>query len=120
MTQERNSNRNVSRTVGIALWIIGSVVLVTYSVALAGQFQVALNNGAVDSFGFFGNFALASLHVVHAVAFDHGVALSFVRDLLILFSAFIVILMGAAFVARQAKGVTPYGQGSSARPKGDQ
>jgi hypothetical protein len=119
MTQESNSNRNISRTMGIAMWIIGSVVLVTYSLALAGQFQVALNSGAVDSFGLFGNLALTSLRVVRAVAFDHAVALSVVRDILILFSAFIVILIGVVFVARQAKGVTPYKQGFSARPTGD-
>jgi hypothetical protein len=121
MTQEQTSKRNIRGIVGAALLIVGSMVLVAYSVAVSWQFHAALNSAASDSLGFFGSVGLASLHAVRIVAFDHAVLLSVARRILVLCSALIVTLIGVALLPKHAKGVTAPGtRGASALRKGDQ
>ena len=101
--------------------IAGSAVLVAYSAVIAWQFHAALDSNVVDSLGLFGSVGLASLHVVRAVALDHAAVLSVVRHILILFSAFLVMLVGIALLARRATGVNAPGRRNlSSPPKGDQ
>jgi hypothetical protein len=100
---------------------IGSVVLVTYSAALAWQFYAALNSTAVDSLGFLGGIGLASLHAFRIVALDHAILISVVHRILVLCSALIVTLIGIALLPKRVTPATASGRRSvSARPKGDQ
>jgi hypothetical protein len=103
MTQETNTGRNIRGTVGIALLLIGSAVLVGYSGALAWQFQGALDSATLDSLGFFGSIGLASLHAVRIVALDHAVLLSVLHRMLVLCSALIVTLIGIALLPRRGR-----------------
>jgi ascorbate-specific PTS system EIIC-type component UlaA len=112
MTQKTNSRGNIRATVGAALLLIGSTVLVGYSAALAWQFQAALNSSAIDSLGFFGSIGLASLRAVSIVALDHALLLSVARRILVLCSALIVTLIGIALLPKRGRGET--------LPKGDQ
>jgi hypothetical protein len=89
MTRNQTSKRNLSSLVGISLLAIGSAVLVTYSAAPAWQFYATLDSIAVDSLGFLGSLALASLHAFRFVALDHAVLLSVVHRILVLCSALI-------------------------------
>jgi len=121
MTRNQTSNRNRRSLVGIAMLIIGSAVLVTYSAALAWQFHAALNSAAVDSLGFLGSIGLASLHAFRIVALDHAVLLSVVHRILVLCSALIVTLIGIALLPKRATAATASGRrDGSALPKGDQ
>ncbi len=121
MTQEPSSKRNIRGTVGTALLLIGSTVLVAYSAALAWQFQAALNSTDMDSLGCFGRIGLASLHAVRIVALDHAVLLSVVYRILVLCSALIVTLIGIALLSKRGRDATLRGKRDvSARPKGDQ
>jgi hypothetical protein len=121
MTRNQASKRNLSSVVGISLLAIGSAVLVTYSAALAWQFQAALSSTAVDSLGFLGGIGLASLHAFRFVALDHAVLLSVVHRILVLCSALIITLIGIALLPRRAARATaPSRRGVSALPKGDQ
>ena len=121
MTRNQTSNRNLHGVVGIAMLIIGSAVLVTYSAALAWQFHAALNSAAVDSLGFLGSIGLASLHAFRIVALDHAVLLSVVHRILVLCSALIVTLIGIALLPKRATAATASGRrDGSALPKGDQ
>jgi len=103
MTQETTTGRNIRRTVGTALLLIGSAVLVGYSAALAWQFQVALDSATLDSLGFVGSVGLASLHAVRIVALDHAVLLSVLQRILVLCSALIVTLLGIALLPRRGR-----------------
>jgi len=121
MTQKPTSRRNIRNTVGTALLLIGSTVLVAYSAALAWQFQSALDSATLDSLGFFGSIGLASLHAVRVVALDHAVLLSVVYRILVLCSALIVTLIGVALLSKRGTDATLRGKRDvSARPKGDQ
>jgi hypothetical protein len=121
MTRTQNSKRNFRGLVGTAMLIVGSAVLVVYSAAIAWQFHATLTSTAVDSLGLFGSVGLASLHVVRAVALDHAAVLSVVHHIFILFSAFLVMLVGIALLARRPAGVNAPGcRNLSAPPKGDQ
>jgi hypothetical protein len=121
MTRTQNSKRNFSGFVGTAMLIIGSAVLLAYSAAIAWHLHAELNSSAVDSLGLFGSVGLASLRVVRAVALDHAVVLLVVHHILILFFAFLVMLIGIALLPRRAAGVNAPGRRNlSAPPKGDQ
>ena len=121
MTRIQTSKRNFGGTVGATLLIIGSTVLVGYSAILAWQFQAALSSTAVDSLGFFGSVGLASLHAIRVVALDHAAVLSVVHHILILFFAFLVMLVGIALLPRRAAGVNaPGNRNLSAPPRGAQ
>jgi len=101
--------------------IAGSTVLVAYSAAITWQLHAALNSSAADALGLFGSVGLASLHVVRAVALDHAAVLSVLHHILILFSAFLVMLIGIALLARRSTSVNAPGKRrSSAPPRGDQ
>jgi hypothetical protein len=103
MTQETTTGHNIRGTVGTALLLIGSAVLVGYSAALAWQFQAALDSATLDSLGFFGSIGLASLHAVRIVALDHAVLLSLLQRILVLCSALIVTLFGIALLPRRGR-----------------
>jgi hypothetical protein len=103
MTQETTTGRSIRGTVGTALLLIGSAVLVGYSGALAWQFQAALDSTTLDSLGFFGSIGLASLHAVRIVALDHAVLLSVLHRMLVLCSALIVTLIGIALLPRRGR-----------------
>lgn len=109
MTQTQNSN--FRSLVGIAMLAIGSAVLLMYSAAMAWQFRAALTSGAIDSLGLLASIGFASLRVFHAVTLDHAAVLLVLRHILVLFSAFLVMLVGIAVLPRRAAGVN----GSAAR-----
>ena len=121
MTRETTFTRNIRGTVGTALLIIGSTVLVAYSSVLAWQFRAALDNTAMDSLGFFGSIGLASLRAVRIVVLDHAVLLSVVHRILVLCSALVMTLIGIGLLPRRGKGAMLPGKGDApALPKGDQ
>jgi len=121
MTQKPTSRRNISSTVGTALLVIGSAVLVGYSAALVWQFQAALDSATLDSLGFFGSIGLASLRAVRIVALDHAVLLSMLHRILVLCSALIVTLIGIALLPKRGTGaVSPGKRGVPPMRKGDQ
>jgi hypothetical protein len=103
MTYEPTSRGGIRSTAGTALLLMGSTVLVAYSLALAWQFQAALSSTAMDSLGCFGSIGLASLHAVRIVALDHAVLLSVVYRILVLCSALIVTLIGIAVRPRRGR-----------------
>jgi hypothetical protein len=118
MTQTQNSKRNFRTFVGAALLLVGSAVLLTYSAAIGWQFQAALSSDAIDCLGLFGSIGLASLRAVRAVALDHAAVLSVVHHILILFSAFLVMLVGIALLPRRAAGVNALGRRNLSAPLG--
>jgi hypothetical protein len=121
MTRNQNSKHNFRSFVGSAMLIIGSAVLVAYSAAIAWEFHAALSSRGTDSLGLFGSFGLASLHAIRAVALDHAAVLSVVHHILILFFAFLVMLVGIALLPRRAAGVNaPGNRNLSAPPRGVQ
>ena len=121
MTRNQNPKSNLRILVANAMLIVGSAVLVTYSAIIAWQFHAALNSSSVDRLGLLGSIGLASLRVVRAATIDHAVVLSVVRHILILFSAFLVMLVGIALLHRRSAGVNaPGGRSLSAPPRGDQ
>ena len=120
MTQKTTSRRNIRGTVGTALLVIGSTVLVGYSAALAWQFRAALDGTVADLLGFFGSIGLASLRAVRIVALDQTVLLSVVQRILVLCSALIVTLIGIALLPKRGTGATFPGKRDTSLPKGDQ
>jgi hypothetical protein len=121
MTNIQNSKNNFRTFVGTTMLIVGSAVPLTYSAVMAWQFHAALTGSALDSLGYLGSIGLASLRVVRAIALDHAAVLSVLRHILILFSAFLVMLVGIALLPRRAAGVNaPRRRNQSALPKGDQ
>jgi len=121
MAQIQNSNRNFRSLAGTAMLVIGLMVLLTYSAVMAWQFHAALDGSAVDSLGFFGTVGFASLRVVRAVTVDHSAALSALRHILVLFSAFVVTLAGIALLPRRASGVNASGRPNfPTPPRGEQ
>jgi hypothetical protein len=121
MTQIKNSNRNFRTLAATAMLIIGSAVQITYSGALAWQFHATLSSTAADCLGLLGNVGLASLRVVHTVTLDHAAVLSVLRHILILFSAFLVMLAGIALLPKRASNVSaPAGRNLSAPARGAQ
>jgi hypothetical protein len=121
MTQETTSNGNIRGTIGTALLLIGSTILVGYSAVLAWRFQAALDASVVDSLGYFGNIALASMQAVRIVMLDHALLLSVLHRILVLCSALIVTLIGIDLLPKRGKGAVLGGKReASALPKGDQ
>ena len=119
MTQSHHPKLNFSRLAAAAMLIAGSGILATYSATIAWHLLSVINAGG--SLGLLGNLGLASLHAVRALAFDHAVALSVVRHVLILFSAFLVMLVGIALMPRRTVGVTAPATGNWSAPrKGEQ
>lgn len=121
MTRKRTSQRNVRSIIGATLLIVGSTVLVAYSITLAWQFSASLNSMASDSLGFLGTIGLASLHAVRIVAQDHAVLLSVATRILVPCSALIVALIGLALLPKRVRVVTaPARDAVPALPEGDQ
>ena len=89
------SGRNLTNRIGLTLAGMGSTVLVAYSAVLAWQFQAALNASALDAIGSFASVGLASLRALQVVALDHAVLLSVVHRILVLCSAFVLVVVGA-------------------------
>jgi hypothetical protein len=120
MTQKTISRGNIRGTVGTALFLIGSTVLVGYSAVLMWQFQLTVDSTTLDSLGFFGSIGLASLRAVRIVALDHALLLSAVHRILVLCSALIVALIGIGLLPKRGKGAVLRGKlEKSALPKGD-
>ena len=119
MEKTRDPNRRSQ--VGTALFIAGSTVLITYSLALAWQFQTALASTAIDSLGFFGSLGLASLHIVRIAMLDHAAMLSILLRTLVLCSAFIVMLIGIILLPKRGVGSSAPGKRAlPSWPKGGQ
>ena len=101
--------------------LAGSAVMVAYSAAIAWRLHMLLNSEALDSLGLLGSLGLASLHAVRAMALDHSIVLSLALHVLILFSAFLVMLVGIALMPRGTAGVIVPGEHNLPAPrKGDQ
>jgi len=97
--------------------IVGSVVLVTYSAAIAWQFHTA--SASADSLGSWVSIGFASLHAFRLVMLDHPALLSVVHRMLVLCSALITTLIGMALLPKRSARATAPGA-VSAPPKGDQ
>ncbi len=89
------SGRNLTNRIGLTLVGMGSTVLVAYSAVLAWQFHAALNASALDALGSFASMGLASLRALQVVALDHTALLSVVHRILVLCSAFVLVVVGA-------------------------
>jgi hypothetical protein len=119
MIRNEDPDRNLRSFVGTAMLIVGSAVLVAYSIAIAWQFYGA--SGSAESLGCLGSIGLASLHAFRLITLDHAALLSVVHRLLVLCSALIVSLIGVALLPKRRAGATAPGRrGVSAQPKGDQ
>jgi hypothetical protein len=120
MARNQNPKGSFSSFLGAAMLIVGSAVQVIYSAALAWQYHEALSR-AVDSVGLLGTVGLASLRVVRAATLDHAALLSVAHHILILFSAFVVMLVGITLLRRRAAGLIASDRRNlSAPPTGDQ
>jgi len=109
------SGRNLTNRIGLTLVGTGSTVLVAYTAALAWQFHAALNASALDALGSFASVGLASLHALQVVALDHAVLLSAVHRILVLCSAFALVVVGALLArtpaaSKSAAPVSPEGE----------
>jgi hypothetical protein len=121
MNRNQTSKRSLSEAVGFTLLAIGTAVLVSYSVALAWQFHVALDSASADSLGFLGSIGLTSLHAFRLVMLDHTALLSMVYRILVLCSALIMTLIGMALLPKRGIRSTAHGRRSlSSPPRGDQ
>jgi hypothetical protein len=100
--------RKVSQTiklqsiVGVSLLVAGLAIMLAYSGVLGLPLNAFFNSSPADSLDSCVGLGLASLHLVQSVAFNHGVLLSFVRKMLVLFSAFAVIVAGLALLQNRA------------------
>ena len=90
-----DSEPNLTNRIGLTLVGMGSTVLVAYSAVLAWQFHAALNASGLDAIGSFASVGLASLRALQVVALDHAVLLSVVHRILVLCSAFVLVVVGA-------------------------
>lgn len=102
MSRKQTSNHNFCEVMGFALLAIGMAVLVSYSAALAWQFQEALDSASADSLGFLGSIGLASLHAFRLVVLDHAALLSVAHRMLVLCSALLMTLIGMALLSKRS------------------
>jgi hypothetical protein len=110
----RPSIRNIS---GMALVGVGSAVLILY----AGVFVWRLAGTLLLSTSVDAGLGMASLRAVQALAFDQGLFFAIALQILVLFSALAMTLMGIALLHQRTTGLTTPGMPSlSALPKGDQ
>lgn len=111
------STQRIRAISGVALIAFGSMVWLAYAGFFAQQLVGALNN----PLGFSTSLGLASLHTLQALAFDHAALFPVAHRILVLFSAFLVTLIGMAVLPRRGTGATLRGsQRAQVSSKGDQ
>ena len=89
-------------TVGVSLVVAGLAIMLAYSGLLGFELKAVFNNSPADLLDSCVGLGLTSLHLVQSIAFNQGVLLSFVRKMLVLFSAFAVIVAGLALLQNRA------------------
>jgi hypothetical protein len=94
--------RNGKRIIGAVLLVAGSIVMLAYLSILGLQVQDFLNASPIGLMGSSVGFGLTSLRLISHLAFDHGAVYSLAYKMLVLFSAFAVILAGLALLQNRA------------------
>jgi hypothetical protein len=115
------SNGKAKQILGGALLAIGTGVLLVRTSSFALQACNLLRASALDTAGAVGGIGLAVLHGLQIVAFDHAILFSVVSNILVLFSALVVIAAGITLLRRQfAKALAEHQLSSPESSTGDQ
>jgi hypothetical protein len=121
MATRQASNGRLKSIVGGALLAIGSCVLLFDAGSLALQARHLLSASGAEAIGVLAAAGLALLHTLQAAAFDCSILLSVVSNMLILFSAFVIVATGMALLRKQLANALAQQQLSSFESlKGDQ
>lgn len=117
MPQKTAANRKMRSISGATLIAVSSAVWLAY----AGLFALQLEGALSNPLGLSTSLGLASLHTLQALAFDHAALFPVAQRILVLFSAFLVTLIGMAVLPRGGPGATlPGSQDALLSSKGDQ
>jgi hypothetical protein len=98
--QEARSNR--AAIIGRVFLALGSLTLIVCAAALAWQFHTAFSASMVDSLGFFPNLGMATFRLFRVVAFDHSALFSVGYRMLVIFSAFALLVLGAVLMRKSS------------------
>jgi hypothetical protein len=100
MAGHENSNGNRKGRTGVALLLLGSLVMLGKLGLLAVQLPCLRASFGVDVFGPRVALGLTLLRLIQTVAFDHAALFSFVSALLVLFFALVAIVVGLALMRK--------------------
>jgi hypothetical protein len=101
MAGHENSNGNRKARTGVALLLLGSLVMLGKLGLLAVQLPCLMASLGVDVFGPRVALGLTLLRLIQTVAFDHAALFSFVSALLVLFFALVAIVVGLALMRKR-------------------
>ena len=112
---------NSKRIIGLALMIVGSIVMLAYVGMLALQVRAFLNASPADLLGSGIGLGLASVRLIPSLAFNHGAVFSWLGKMLVLFSALVVIVAGLALLQNRSARTASSGRLNTQQPtKGEQ
>ena len=121
MARPQVSHRRLKSIVGGALLAIGSGVLLVDAGSLALQARHQLSVSGSDTLGLLAAAGLALLHALQAVAFAPSILLSVVCNILVLFSASVIVATGMTLLRKQlAEALAQHSLSSLESAKGDQ
>jgi hypothetical protein len=110
---------NSKRIIGLALLIVGSIVMLAYVGILALQVRAFLNASPSDLLGSGIGLGLASVRLIPSLAFNHGAVFSWLGKMLVLFSALVVIVAGLALLQNRSATASS-GRLNAQQTKGEQ
>jgi hypothetical protein len=103
MSTTRTSQTVNSKSItGLALMIVGSIVMLAYVGMLALQVRAFLNASPTDLLGSGIGLGLASVRLIPSLAFNHGALFSWLGKMLVSFSALVVIVAGLALLQNRS------------------
>ena len=95
------SNGKAQQILGGALFAIGTGVLLVRTSSLALHARNLLRAPALDTAGALGEISLAVLRGLQMVAFDHAILFAVASNILVLFSALVVIAAGITLLRKR-------------------
>ena len=95
------SNGKAQQILGGALFAIGTGVLLVRTSSLAFHARNLLRAPALDTAGALGEISLAVFHGLQMVAFDHAILFAVASNILVLFSALVVIAAGITLLRKR-------------------
>jgi hypothetical protein len=94
MRGRENLNRNLRARAGVALLVLGSLLMLAKLGLLAVRFPELLATMGIDTLGVHVALGLTLLKVFRTIAFDHAAIFSVVCGILVLFFALVAIVAG--------------------------
>ena len=110
---------NSKRIIGLALMIVGSIVMLAYVGILALQVRAFLNASPTDLLGSGIGLGLASVRLIPSLAFNHGALFSWLGKMLVSFSALGAIVAGLALLQNRSATASS-GRLNAQQTKGEQ